>query len=135
MTVRPKIIFDPDVSIIMAGLPTEDGGNILADIRQLFMDILGNETQIVDAARLSGRGGQPELEVKVECASTEEEIGIPRQKHKLKDHSRYRKVYVHSAKSHTNRLIELNFKTLRTQRNPCWERLLHRGKWSAHKSG
>lgn len=111
--VRSKIRFETDVSIIVAGLPKEDGENILAKFKQLFMkgkgQGQGNETQIVHAARLSGRGGQPGL-VKVQCASTEEKIDTLHQNISWRTTLDIWK-YVCSATSHTDQLIKLKFKT------------------------
>lgn len=53
----------------MAGLPVEDGQNILARAEQLLREGLGNGAHIADAVWLTGRG-QP-VQVKVECASAE----------------------------------------------------------------
>ena len=107
----PKVRFDPDVSIIVAGLPREAEENISEKVKMLLVNGLGVKVDIADAIRLDGRGDQPGL-VKIECISREEKIAILRQKNKLKDHPEYGKVYVRSAKSHTDRLIEINFKTL-----------------------
>lgn len=71
--VRTKIWFNPDVSITVAGLPMEDGGNILAKTEQLFRKRLDSKAHILQAVWLTGRGWHPGL-VKVEFVSTEDKI-------------------------------------------------------------
>ncbi|CAH1272533.1 Hypp4873 [Branchiostoma lanceolatum] len=57
------------------------------------------------------RGSGPGV-VKVKFRSVQEKIARLRGKQKLKSHPIYEKVFIRSAKSHTDRLIELNFRTL-----------------------
>lgn len=108
-----KVKFDPEVTLIVAGLVYEENEDIKKKVHQLFQDGLGEKSVVADVLRLNGRGNHPGV-VKVECSSLDEKIAILRKKQKLRDHPNdsYRKVYIRSAKSHTDRLIELNFKTL-----------------------
>lgn len=106
---RPK--FDPEVSIMVSGLPFTEGENICALIQQLFSEGLGLDCSVVDALRLKSRGTHPGS-VKVECATLDEKISVLRLKAKLKDHPDFKNIYMRSAKSHTDRLIELNFRTI-----------------------
>ena len=108
-SARPK--FDPELSLIVSGLSQEDGENVLDITQRMLSEGLGTEYAVVDAERLKGRGSNPGL-VKVQCQTKEGKIEILRLKTKLKDHPDYKKVYLSTAKSHTDPLIELNFKTL-----------------------
>ena len=69
--------------------------------------------EIVAVERIQARGRHPGL-VKVELRSTEEKVAVLRRKSKLKssDNDIFKKVYVSSAKSHTERLVDLNFRAL-----------------------
>ncbi len=68
---QPKARFDPNLSIIVAGLPMEDEENVLDKVKLLFAEGLGIESDIVDAIPLNRRGKQPGL-AKIECVSREE---------------------------------------------------------------
>ncbi len=57
------------------------------------------------------RGDTPAA-VKVEWSSREDKVSTLRLKQKLKEQSDYKNVFLKSAKSHAERLIEINFKTM-----------------------
>lgn len=61
--------------------------------------------------RLQSRGSGPGV-VRAEFASVREKVDILRGKHNLKSNTQFAKVFVRSAKSHTDRIMESNFKTL-----------------------
>ncbi|XP_023814791.1 uncharacterized protein LOC111947977 [Oryzias latipes] len=105
--------FDPDVSLIIVGLPQADGENLEAKVKELLQDGLHCDPvpTLVATERVRQRGRQPGL-VKVELASVEDKVAALRLKSKLKDHGNYRRVYVSSAKSHAERLMETNLRTL-----------------------
>ena len=105
--------FDPDVSIIISGLEAEDGEDVLEKVRILLEE--GAQCQpmpeLVAAERMKARGDGPGV-IKVELHTSQDKVAVLRQKQKLRRDDRYKSVYIRSAKSHTDRLIELNFRTL-----------------------
>ncbi len=108
-----KKSFDPDVSLIFVGLPQSEGEDLMAKVKDLLHVGLGCDTTLCPAAveRVRARGDRPGL-VKVELSSVQEKVSVLRRKSKLKDNDRFNEVYVSSAKSHAERLLELNFRTL-----------------------
>lgn len=108
-----KKSFDPDVSVIIVGLPQSEGEDLMAKVNNLLHVGLGCDTVLCPAAveRVRTRGDRPGL-VKVELSSVQEKVTVLRRKSKLKDNDSFNKVYVSSAKSHAERLMDLNFRTL-----------------------
>ena len=104
-----KARFDPDTSIIIAGLPEEDNEDIQHKVLQLISKGLGCETVPVATERMRAHGRTGGL---AEFSSVQEKITILRKKQQLREHQEFSRVYIRSAKSHTDRLIETNFKTL-----------------------
>lgn len=105
--------FDPDVSIIIVGLQHEDGEDLMAKVLNLLRDGLRCDPVPTPVAveRVRARGPKPGL-VRVELPSVGEKVAVLRRKAKLKDHDRFQRVFVSSAKSHAERLVDLNFRTL-----------------------
>ena len=105
--------FDPDVSIIISGLLFEDGENLMQRVKTLISDGLKCDPvpMITAVERLVPRGTGPGV-IKVELNTTQEKVAVLRRKRELKDNDTYDKVYIRSAKSHTERLIDLNFRAL-----------------------
>ncbi len=105
--------FDPDVSIIISGLEAEVDEDLSEKVRTLLTE--GAQCQplpeLVAAERMRARGSGPGV-IKVELRTTQDKVAILRQKRNLKRDDRYKRVYIRAAKSHTDRLVELNFKTL-----------------------
>ena len=50
--------------------------------------------------------------LKIQLKTCEDKIDVLRKKSNLRNSVEFKKVYLHSSKSHTDRLIETNFKTL-----------------------
>ena len=63
-------------------------------------------------ARLKPRFRNKPGLVKIGFESVEQKILVLRNKHELKDQQRFRKVFIQSSKSHVERLLELNARTL-----------------------
>lgn len=108
-----KKSFDPVVSLIVVGLPQSEGEDLMAKVKDLLHVGFGCDTALFPAAveRVRARGDRPGL-VKVELNSVQEKVAVLRKKSNLKDNNRFNKVYMSSAKSHAERLMELNFRTL-----------------------
>ncbi|KAL7374830.1 hypothetical protein ABVT39_007749 [Epinephelus coioides] len=105
--------FDPDVSLIIAGLPQEDNEDLKAKVEDLLLVGLEcyPEPELVAVEHIRARGRQPGL-VKVELRSTQEKVAVLRRKPKLKSSDSFQRVYVSSAKSHVERLMDLNIRAL-----------------------
>ena len=110
-TARAK--FDTDVSITVAGLPFEEGEETKERVERLLRDCLKCHPmpRVVNADRLKPRGTGPGL-IKAELGSVEEKIAVLRRKQQLRAEEGFSRVYIQSAKSHAERLIDLNFRTL-----------------------
>ncbi|KAI8486095.1 hypothetical protein Bbelb_361950 [Branchiostoma belcheri] len=93
--------FDPDESVIVSGLPFEEGEDIQAKIEGLLRTGIHSDVPVVAAERMKPRGRGPGV-VKVKLRGNRSNKRKPL----------YEKVFLRSAKSHTDRLIELNFRTL-----------------------
>lgn len=107
-----KPSFDPSVSLVITGLQQEDNEDLMFKVMDLLRDGLGCDPAPTPAAveRIRARGTKPGL-VKVELSSVEEKVAVLRRKANLKDNERFQRVFVSSAKSHAERLVELNFRT------------------------
>ncbi|KAJ8412585.1 hypothetical protein AAFF_G00129210 [Aldrovandia affinis] len=102
-----KKISEPDVSLIIVGLPQADDEDLMANVKDLLCEGLDCDPvpDLVAVECIRGRGRQPGL-VKVELRSVQEKEAVLRRKSKLKSSERFQKVYVSSAKSHTERLLD-----------------------------
>lgn len=67
--------------------------------------------ELVAVERLRPRGPGPSI-IKVEFRTVEEKVAALRLKHLLRENWSFERVYIRSAKSHVDCLIELNFRTL-----------------------
>lgn len=67
--------------------------------------------KIVAVERMRAQGRNTGL-IRVELETTPEKVAVLRRRFKLKDNESYRRVYVSSAKSHAERLMEFNLRTL-----------------------
>ncbi|XP_036072399.1 uncharacterized protein LOC118599991 [Oryzias melastigma] len=105
--------YDPDVSLVIVGLPQTDGEDLAAKVNELLREGLRCDPvpKLVATERVKPRGLQPGL-VKVELETVQDKVAVLRLKYKLKDHDNYRRVYVSSAKSHAERLMDFNLRTL-----------------------
>lgn len=73
---------------------------------------MNDAVTVVDAARLrSRRIGRPGL-VKISFSNLEEKKQVLREKRKLKEKDQYKTVFLRGSKSHTERILELNARTL-----------------------
>lgn len=69
-------------------------------------------TQVVAAARLRKRKFDKRGLVKISLLTLEEKLQVLRNKRKLVTNEKFKRVFLKSSKSHTNRIIELNACTL-----------------------
>ena len=111
--------FNPDVSIIIVGLPFADGEDVAQRVATLLADGLQCDPvpALVNVERLIPRGQGSGI-IKVEFRSVEEKVAVLRRKRSLRENEDFQHVYIHNAKSHAERLIEINFRTL-LKELPC----------------
>lgn len=101
-----------DITIIASNIPQEPDENIL-EISQELINTLNESVEVVAAARLRNRKfGKPAL-VKISFASVQDKIKILREKKQLKTGGKYKNVFLRGSKTHTERLLELNARTLK----------------------
>lgn len=105
--------YDPSVSVTVSGLAFLEGENVLDRVNCLLSEGLKCNPMptVVAAERLTPRGRGPGL-IKVELKSVSEKVELLRRKQVLRKDDRFGNVYIQSAKSHAERLVELNFRTL-----------------------
>lgn len=102
---------DPNVTIIATNIKAEPNEDLLAVAKDLVAH-LDEDVRVVAAHRLKSRKiNKPGL-VKISFASVDEKIRVLRQKRNLSGIQGYGSVFLRSSKSHTERLLELNAKTL-----------------------
>jgi hypothetical protein len=104
-----------DITVIASNVPERQGKSALKYAQDLI-DALGEEISthvtIKDAKRCNNRNtGKPPL-LKIAFSSVEEKVSVLRAKKLLKNNTAYKNVYLHSSKTHTERILELNAKTL-----------------------
>ena len=103
--------FPVDKSIICIGLKETAREDIHVVAQDLVESGLGLvNVQVERAKRLQSRNDKPGL-VKIRLPTTADKISALRCKQNLKN-TGYRRVYIRSSMSHTDRLIQLNFQTL-----------------------
>ncbi|KAK7913157.1 hypothetical protein WMY93_013368 [Mugilogobius chulae] len=110
---RTSDTFDPDLSVVVMGLPYQENENLTEKIKDVIENgcACDQEVTLVALERLRARGPGPGV-VKVAFASVREKVAVLRGKANLKSNDKFRKVYIRTAKSHTDRVMEENFKVL-----------------------
>lgn len=110
---RPLDTFDPDVSIVVMGLPFDEDENLAEKIEEVIEDgwTCDDGVTLVALERLRARGPGPGV-VKVAFASAKEKVTVLRGKLNLKSKDKFKKVFIRTLKSHTERVMEENFKVL-----------------------
>lgn len=102
---------DTNITIIATNVKFEPSEDILSVAKELVAH-LDDSAQVVAAARLKNRKiNKPGL-VKISFARVDQKIRVLRAKRKLAEISGYRSVFLRSSKTHTERLIELNARTI-----------------------
>ncbi|KAL7402525.1 hypothetical protein ABVT39_016182 [Epinephelus coioides] len=110
--VRKKYVFDPDVSLIIVGLPHTENEDLMTlgkDLREGLQCDPVPHPVAVEHTRT--RGCTPGL-VKVELQLVQDKVAVLRRKAQLKSHDCYQRVYVSAAKAHIEWLLYYNFRTL-----------------------
>ena len=107
-----RATYNPESTVIAAGLQESEDEDIKEKAASLVRQGLGlRDVPVIRATRLASRGPKPGL-VKIQLDSLENKKRVLKNKLQLKDSDNYGRVFVRSSKSHTDRLIELNFRKL-----------------------
>ena len=111
-TIKTREPFDPEVTVVVFGVRQYQNQEAMDVAQQIVNIALGLTLMpIVGAIRVGNRDGRPGV-IKIELCSKEDKIEVLRNKNKLGNSDKFQKVFIRSSQSHTERLIELNFKTL-----------------------
>ena len=109
---------DPEICITANGLPFDREENLIEKANELIRALgieVSSKVVITGATKLKPRfDGKPGL-VKISLRNVEEKVLVLRHKRNLKDSAHYKDVYIKSSKSHAERLIELNARTILRQ--------------------
>ncbi|CAJ1050810.1 coiled-coil-helix-coiled-coil-helix domain-containing protein 7 isoform X6 [Xyrichtys novacula] len=111
--------FQSDVSIIILGLAFTEGEIPWERANALLFEGLKCDPvpEIVIAERTTPRGQGPGV-IKVEFRTVQDKVAVLHCKKNLRDNELFSRVFIHATKSHTERLINLNFRTLLSEL-PC----------------
>ncbi|WAR21523.1 LOW QUALITY PROTEIN: hypothetical protein MAR_015497, partial [Mya arenaria] len=109
---------DPDYCIIATGIPKQDDEDLFEKANSLIRALGENVYSRVTVtgtirlpSKLRGKPGP----LKISFGSTPEKVLVLRHNMKLKDMENYQDVFIKSSKSHAERLIELNARTILRQ--------------------
>ena len=111
--IESKFHFDPEVSIIAQGVPsqpTEDPVKVADDLIRQGLGVVN--VPVVRAKRIPSRNPTKPGLLKIELKDLEQKKSLLKRKRSLKDTQTYKNVYIRGSKSHVERLIELNTYTL-----------------------
>lgn len=115
---RPGLLDDSDISVMVFGLPEFEGEEIIQNA-QAIINALSNDVKsrvtIRSATRFRTRFDNRPGPVKITLSNVHEKVLVLRNKMSLKDTMDYKRVFLKSCKSHAERIIELNARTLLRQ--------------------
>ena len=108
-------VYNDELTVIVSNLREARGEDPLV-VAQSLLNVLGEEVSnsitVIDAQRLPERNrGKPRL-MKIAFESVEQKIKVLSTKTSLRGNGTYGRVYIRSSKSHVERLLELNTKTI-----------------------
>ncbi len=104
--------FDPEKCVMMYHIPRSEG-ETEASLQQKVEEIMARGIMLpgIEVVRVKRCFGDPGP-VKVEYYTENNKVDVLKSKGNLKNRREYSNIYVRSAKSHEERLMELNLKTL-----------------------
>lgn len=106
--------FPAELCIMMSNIPVSQNEVLLDQVNKMIESGLGLVITAKAAIRMPSRnyqGTRPPL-VKCEFDSLEQKLEVLKNKKKLKESDEYEGVYLKSAQTHTERLLELNMKEI-----------------------
>ena len=107
-----------DITVIATNVPLRQDRSLM-DTAKALISALGTDishrSMITDVKRCPDRGtGKPPL-LKIAFESVEQKVEVLRAKKNLSNSNEFKNVYLRSSKNHTERILELNAKTLLSQ--------------------
>lgn len=104
--------YDPEVTVVAIGLHYEEDEEIHDKVSHMLRRGLGiRDMPVVRAKRMSRNGNRPGI-VKIQLRSLDDKKKVLRAKSELKNTHDFSRVYLRSAFTHAERLMDLNFRTL-----------------------
>ena len=104
--------YDVETTIVAKGLSYQDNENIQEKAISLISTGLGlRDIPIVRAKRMRGYDGRPGV-VKIQLESLEDKKRVLRNKKELKNTPNYRRVFLRTSMTHTERIMDMNMRTL-----------------------
>ena len=107
-----------DITVIATNVPVRHDRSLMETARALISALgtdVSDHSMITDVKRCPDRGtGKPPL-LKIAFETVNQKVEVLRAKKKLNDSSEFKNVYFRSSKNHTERILELNAKTLLSQ--------------------
>ncbi len=112
-TSTSKKDFDPEITVVAYRIPYEPNENLSEKVNLLVQQGLEiMDLDIVQVTRTPVRQGRPGI-VKIECHNLQDKLRILRSKELLRQKAGWMKnVYLRSSKTHIERLMDLNFRTI-----------------------
>ncbi len=109
--IRAVAEFDPEYTVVAVNLPSPDDEDLTDTVSRMLQTLDVDDDIVSRTHRLRGRDGKLGL-VKVQVKSKNAKIEVLRAKRRLKDSGEFRRTYLRSSKSHVERLVDLNFRTI-----------------------
>ena len=109
--VRAVIDFAPETTVVAIGVPGAHDEDLEAIVGRMMEDMDLDTSEVVRVHRLRSRNEKPGI-VKVQFTSTEHKVGALKAKKKLAESTEFRRTYLRSSKSHVERLVDINFRTI-----------------------
>ena len=109
---QQKAIYDPETTIVAIGFQQQADEDIEEKVGIMVREGLRiRDAPVVRATRLPSRNNKPGL-VKIQFNNVDTKVAVLREKQRLKNFNGYERVFLHSSKSHIERVAELNFQML-----------------------
>jgi hypothetical protein len=107
-----NVQFDPEVTVVAINLPKSPDENTMEEVADLFnVGLKIRDVEPVRVLRLPSREGKPGI-VKIELSNREDKIATLRAKTNLRFSQEFRKVFLRTSMSHTDRILQMNFREI-----------------------
>ena len=106
---------DPDLTVIGSYIPFTEGEDLVKKVGDLIMALgedVSRSVTITGVKRFAPKYRNKPGLVKISFQSLDQKILVLRNKMKLRDITEYKRVFLKSCKTHTERLIELNARAI-----------------------
>ena len=104
-------VFDPDVTLVAINTPYFTGKDTFILAKHILQAVGSGEKEIVNTLRTEQWNGRNGI-LKIQLISRQDKIDVLRRKSNFKQSAEFKCVYLRSSKPHTERLLEVNLKTL-----------------------